>query len=186
MSTTDNTADIEIAESQSLPYTPLELEDGWLAVNPSYIQALRIHYGIVAAIATAAVWIVIIVSGFEGKFFLKLIGVAIPLLYIAFAAIVLPKKVRRIKYLVREHDVNLRRGLMWFSSTSVANNRVQHIEVKQGPIERNFGLSTLALFTAGGVHSDLKIPGLDLKIAQQLKAQLLKKIGSEEYQDEEL
>ncbi|MEO1438705.1 MAG: PH domain-containing protein [Bacteroidota bacterium] len=58
---------------------------------------------------------------------------------------------------------------MFRKITTIPFNRVQHCEIKQGPIERLFNLKTLEVYTAGGATSDLKIPGLPDDRAQELK-----------------
>jgi len=95
-----------------------------------------------------------------------------------------PKRARNTRYLLRELDVHVQRGLWWRKTTSVGINRVQHLELTQGPLERMLGLSRLILYTAGGIQSDLVIPGLATKTAAQLKIQLLKAAGQFSEEDE--
>lgn len=90
-----------------------------------------------------------------------------------------PRRVRRMRYLLREKDINLRKGCWWFQSVSVALNRIQHVEVTQGPLERLQGLSALAIYTAGGHQSDVKIPGLPTDLAWRLKAHLTERAARE-------
>jgi membrane protein YdbS with pleckstrin-like domain len=80
---------------------------------------------------------------------------------------------------LREQDINLQKGFMFWKMVSVANNRIQHLEVRQGPVERHYGLASLIIYTAGTMGSDLRIPDLTLAQAQQLKAQLLNSINTE-------
>ena len=81
---------------------------------------------------------------------------------------------------IREKDVNYKKGVIFHSVTSIPFNRVQHCEIKQGPIARRFGLSTLEVFTAGGQSSDLSIPGITPEYAQQLKEYIMNKTSIEE------
>ena len=85
----------------------------------------------------------------------------------------------RKKYALREKDIIYTKGLIWAVRTSIPFNRIQHAEIKQGPIERNFGLSSLKVFTAGGQSSDLVIPGLESERAQQLKDFILGKTATD-------
>jgi uncharacterized protein len=78
-------------------------------------------------------------------------------------------------YSLREKDILYRKGVLFKSTTAIPFNRVQHVEIKQGPIERYFGLHTLAVYTAGGESSDLSIPGLEGNTAQQLKTFIIQK-----------
>ena len=72
------------------------------------------------------------------------------------------------------------RGLIWYSSTVIPFNRVQHCEISQGPIERLFKLSELKIFTAGGASSDMSVPGLNPETAHRLKEYIVIKTGMDE------
>ena len=61
---------------------------------------------------------------------------------------------------LRERDIMYRTGLIWRKTTTIPFNRIQHSEIKEGPIAKRFGLCTLNVYTAGGAQSDMKIPGL--------------------------
>ena len=75
----------------------------------------------------------------------------------------------RKKYSLREKDIIYSKGLLWQTRTSIPFNRIQHAEVKQGPIERIFGLHSLKVYTAGGDSSDLVVPGLSEENAGRIK-----------------
>ncbi len=83
-------------------------------------------------------------------------------------------------YVIREKDILYRSGVIFRSETAVPFNRVQHCEIKQGPIQRLFGLKSLDIFTAGGARSDMSIPGLEAEQAQQLKEFIIKTVGANE------
>ena len=88
--------------------------------------------------------------------------------------------VKQKEYAMRARDIIYKKGLLWKSNTTVPFSRIQHCEVKQGPIERLFNLSSLHIYTAGGSSSDLSIPGLKPTTAQSMKSYVLQKIKSEE------
>jgi len=83
-------------------------------------------------------------------------------------------------FLVREHDLTYRTGVFFRKTIVIPYNRVQHCEVRQGPIERQFNLRRLEVFTAGGESSDLSIPGLGGERAEQLKTFVIEKTGQHE------
>lgn len=64
---------------------------------------------------------------------------------------------------------SMRRGRAWFSDTRVPHARVQHVDVKHGPLARRFGLATLVLHTAGTRDSAVSVPGLDADDAARLR-----------------
>ena len=83
-------------------------------------------------------------------------------------------------YLLREHDVSYRSGLLFYKLTTIPFNRIQHVEVSQNIIEKSFGLSSVKVFTAGGSVSDLSIPGLLPDKAHQIESFLLSKVSAHE------
>ena len=76
---------------------------------------------------------------------------------------------RKRGYAIREKDVLYRSGWLVKKMRIVPLNRIQHISVQSGPIERMFGLSSVSLFTAGNHDADFSIKGLKEETAQQLK-----------------
>jgi membrane protein YdbS with pleckstrin-like domain len=79
------------------------------------------------------------------------------------------------RYALREHDMLFQQGLFWQKTTAVAFNRIQHIDLTHGPLERRYQISSLKFFTAGGSSVDLKIPGLPQAEAQKIRAFILGK-----------
>ncbi|PHS20500.1 MAG: hypothetical protein COA86_00700 [Kangiella sp.] len=77
-------------------------------------------------------------------------------------------------YLKREFDIYHKQGIWWKKQTALSFSRIQHIDLSSGPLERKYGMATLKFFTAGGASSDLRIHGLPLEIAEDLRQQILK------------
>lgn len=101
--------------------------------------------------------------------FVSLIGLLVGILLVRMA---------RVKGVaVREHDIAYQSGLYWRKMVVLAYNRMQHVEVGSGPLQRRFGLASLKFFTAGGSAVDLKVDGLDRERADQIRAFILKKVG---------
>lgn len=73
----------------------------------------------------------------------------------------------------------LRRGALWRLVRAVPLNRIQHVEVRQGLLERPLGLAHLTLYTAGSGGADLSIPGLLIADAEAMKAALISTIAAE-------
>ena len=82
---------------------------------------------------------------------------------------------KKKQYALRQHDIIYTKGLLWHVRTSIPFNRIQHAELKQGPLERMYGLHSLKVFTAGGQSSDLVIPGLKEDRALSIKDYILGK-----------
>ncbi len=104
----------------------------------------------------------------------------------ALIAFVLTKMGYNIEgYALREKDIVHIKGVINRKQTAIPFNRVQHCEIKAGPIQRFFKLKTLEVYTAGGHSSDLSIDGLRGDDAQVLKDFIIKTTGQEQYDEEE-
>lgn len=79
------------------------------------------------------------------------------------------------RYALREADLLYQEGIFWHTTTAVAFNRVQHIDLTHGPLERKYNIATIKCFTAGGSSVDLKVPGLPKEDAEVLRAFILSK-----------
>jgi membrane protein YdbS with pleckstrin-like domain len=59
---------------------------------------------------------------------------------------------RRWRWEVREHEIDLQRGIVVVRRTLIPMLRVQHVETERGPIGQALGLSTVEIHTAAGSH----------------------------------
>jgi membrane protein YdbS with pleckstrin-like domain len=80
---------------------------------------------------------------------------------------------RRTAYRVDAAGIEIRSGVWWRRVVNVPRSRIQHTDVSQGPLERNFGLSTLGVFTAGTEHSKVELHGLARETALEIRDHLL-------------
>lgn len=84
-----------------------------------------------------------------------------------FIGLLLPKlRWQRWKYDVSEREIDLLRGIIIKKRTLVPINRVQHVDTRQGPVYRKFGLSSVTISTAATTH---EIPALDDETATELR-----------------
>lgn len=77
------------------------------------------------------------------------------------------------KYRVDRDGIEIQKGVVWRTVTNVPRSRIQHTDVSQGPIERNFELATLHIFTAGTEHSEVALHGLAHERAVRIRDHLL-------------
>ncbi len=103
---------------------------------------------------------------------LILVGITIPLVTWPYFS------VKRRGISVRDKDVLYKSGLVVNRVTAIPFNRIQHVETKQGPLDRQFGTASLQIFTAGGSKGDLDIAGMEHDRAERLRSMILKRIGS--------
>lgn len=73
---------------------------------------------------------------------------------------------RRWRYEIRLDEVDLQRGILWITRTLVPLARIQHVDTRQGPLQRRFGLSTVIFYTAAGPN---QIPELSTPVAAQAR-----------------
>jgi hypothetical protein len=85
----------------------------------------------------------------------------------------------RFQYGIREHDLLVESGVLFRHTVSVPLDRIQHVDTRQGPMERLFGLSRLVVYTAAGLSADGAIPGLDAAQADALRDQLVGRRGDD-------
>ena len=110
-------------------------------------------------------------------FFLLLIPAVMLLLASIISRLVIRKsQVKGVA--LRDHDIAYRSGLFWRKTVIVAFNRVQHVEVSSGPLQRKFGLASVKLFTAGGSSVDLRIDGLTQDRAEHIRTFIAAKIDN--------
>jgi uncharacterized protein len=95
------------------------------------------------------------------------------LLVLSFMYLVDIKGFKHIGFALRSHDIIYKHGWLWRSIVAIPFNRIQHVEVHQGPIDRLFDLSSITLYTAGG--SDVEIEGLSPEQAESIKAYIMSK-----------
>ncbi len=75
-----------------------------------------------------------------------------------------------------EAGFTLRRGHLWRRETRVPQSRVQHLDLRRGPLQRRFGLATLVIHTAGTRHSEVVVRGLDAEDAERLRDTLARQV----------
>jgi len=79
-----------------------------------------------------------------------------------------------------EDGLAVRRGRMWQRETRVPATRVQHLDLKRGPLQRQRGLATLVVHTAGTRHSAVTVPHLDADDAERLRDLLSRQIDADD------
>lgn len=73
---------------------------------------------------------------------------------------------RTWRYDVSEQEIDLLYGVFIKTRTLIPMVRVQHVDTEQGPLLRHFGLSTVSIATAAGIH---EIPALADDVAAGLR-----------------
>jgi uncharacterized protein len=71
---------------------------------------------------------------------------------------------------VTDRTLEIRHGLIWRRYRIVARDRIQHIDINSGPIDRRLGLVQVVVYTAGTAVG--MIPGLRPERAEALREEL--------------
>jgi membrane protein YdbS with pleckstrin-like domain len=159
--------------NDAVDLVPISIDD--LELTPISKRYRVINIGL-SALFTAVVFIVLIIldlgvffsepewfAEFKYAVYALVIFIALwDMLYHFFADPI-------IKYAVREQDLHFQSGLIFRKLVSQPILRIQHIELKRGPIERKANLATLQVFSAGGISHTFQIPGLEYEKAVALR-----------------
>ncbi len=147
------------------------------SLSPSYLTVSYLGTTIFYLIVAILLTVLHFFAEFEIPFWLKLGVAGVWLFLFLFTLWHTYMNFRVQGFAIRERDLTYRSGVFFRSTTVIPYNRIQHAEVKQGPIERRFGLQQLEIYTAGGDGSDLFIPGLPGNRADQLRDYIIEKAG---------
>ncbi len=145
-------------------------DDGWQALPPRARGLYIVSTALGIAAAAFVVGVILIVSRLyvPTPYFLPgaaLIGLLIGALYGN-------RRFINTRWRLNGDGFALRRGKLWQEETRVPGSRVQHLDLKRGPIERYCSLATLVIHTAGTRHSSVSLSGLDEHDAEWLRDRL--------------
>jgi uncharacterized protein len=90
----------------------------------------------------------------------------------AYGAVMIPRRYEAWQYRFGADALEMQRGVWWRSAASVPYHRIQHVDIDQGPIQRQLGMVSLGLKTASA-SSVGGLPGIDAEEADALRAWLV-------------
>ncbi len=93
------------------------------------------------------------------------------------------KRYRHTHWKLDADGFSVRRGRLWQWETRVPTSRVQHLDIKRGPLERAHRLASLILHTAGTRLNAVSISGLDDADAERLRNYFSRQIDRQEDDD---
>lgn len=99
------------------------------------------------------------------------------LVLIVISTVLALLEVRHTGWLVREHDLSYRRGVIVRTVDTLPFSRIQHARVERGPLQRVLGIATVKVNTAG---PDVRITGLASDDAERLKTLVVERSGASE------
>lgn len=125
-------------------------------LDPRYASVLRIQAAISALILLA------LAGAIEAIVKLPTGVLLLPFLALAVWLVVLAPKRRMARwgYDLGEDRLRIVSGFVFRSDTVVPLGRIQHIDLRQGPLMRRYDLATLMVHTAGNHNAAVALPGL--------------------------
>jgi uncharacterized protein len=107
------------------------------------------------------------------------VGGVLTLLLLGLAFVQPRLAYRRFGYEITDLGLYVARGRLWRHWQVVPHARVQTVDTKRGPLERQFGLVTVAVTTASA-RGGTDVPGLDVRVADALVDELARRAGIDE------
>lgn len=91
-------------------------------------------------------------------------------LYAIVTIIIMPAiEYRQWRYFIGEDRIEIIHGIFFTNRTLIPINRIQHLKIEQGILQKRFDLATVDLYTAGGSH---QIKGLKYAVADEIVRKL--------------
>jgi membrane protein YdbS with pleckstrin-like domain len=139
-----------------------------LTIDPRAIFVWRVEAGIYALLSWLITISLVIVAFFFTWVWIPaaLVGLIASLETLLLVWLLPTLRWKRWRYEVTEDDIELYRGIWFNERTIIPMVRIQHVDTKQGPILKKYGLSTVTFATAAGSH---EIPALDQETADVLR-----------------
>ena len=110
------------------------------------------------------------------------IGMAALAVVLVAGTIVVPElRWRRWRWEVREHEIDLQRGILVVRRTLIPMARVQHVETERGLIGQALGLATVEIHTAAGSHEIPLLRDYDAGMMRARIAELARTEGGDDF-----
>lgn len=137
-------------------------------IDPQAIPAWRIT----GALGSLFWWLAPVIYGFAAlggavERWPIILITALVILNTVLRASIIPKiRWQRWSYQIDEHELYMKFGIFIIRRVLIPVNRIQHVDTRQGPILRSFGLSSVTITTAATTH---EIPALSDEVADEVR-----------------
>lgn len=123
----------------------------------------------------------IVVDWLDWPTWLTPLSLIVAVFYIPFVFLVPKLRWKYFRYEVSTKEIYIQSGFLFISKTLIPMVRVQHVNTRQGPLLRRYGLSELEIHTAGG--GSFLIPVLNVEEADELRNRIgswVRKVAEDE------
>ncbi|WND03784.1 PH domain-containing protein [Temperatibacter marinus] len=144
-------------------------------LSPKYTKSARILMFLWLALPFIPTIIIMLISNSDKWLITQWWSPFMYLLPVLVMQLLLGPIMRAKGYAIRDHDIHYQSGLIWRKVVTLPFNRIQHVEIESGPVDRLFKLSEVKIFTAGGGKTDMAIPGLEFAKATELRDYIVHK-----------
>ena len=166
----------EAATTEVLP-----IDADWRPLPPRAKTLFALSHGTLGFFA--GIPLAVLASAFADRFG-HIASIALPLVLwacvLAFGIWVGIKRFRSSAWRLDDDGFAYRRGRIFFRETRVPASRVQHLDLKHGPLERRWRLATLVIHTAGSKMSAVSVTGLDAEDAEALRDRLARQLDDDD------
>lgn len=131
-------------------------------------------FGITGIVIAAGLFVLLSIGLDQGWFWP--VAVLIGALGIAMGLYRGHKVHRNFRWRLDETGLGIRSGHMWMKDIRVPIQRVQHLNLSRGPLQRGRTLANLTVYTAGTAHSSVKLPNMDDALAEHIREYLSSRI----------
>ena len=140
--------------SESLHDIPSQLKN----IERDYIKVATIHYIFIMLVISIPLLILAFFQ-LDNPIIVSLVCLVVG--FLVFSIFFFPKREYiHTKYGLINDVFYVQEGIWFKKRTAVAQNRIQHTDVDQGPVARRYDLATLTIHTAGMAEANIKVPGL--------------------------
>jgi uncharacterized protein len=149
-------------------------DTGARALDPAMMKLWRrVAVYTFGVIGVAVAVLVTLIAGEVGAW------AALPVAIVTAAAVVtfatIPIAYRRCRYRFTEESLEVERGMWWRSIIAVPYDRIQAVDLEQGPMQRRYGVTELRLRTAS--TTGVSLPGVPMSEAEEIRRAVLQRAG---------
>ncbi|MDR9434756.1 PH domain-containing protein [Pontimonas sp.] len=157
-------ADTAVAEGESTEVT-------WRGISPKHMVDEYVTLGFVFTLLAGVTLLPLLSPNVLPSVVTWIaLGLVVTIAVVNF--ILIPFRVRAMRYWLRDDDFVFRRGVIFQRQVAVPYGRLQLVDINRGPLSRLLGLAEIRLVTAAA-SSGVTIPGIVMADSEALRDELV-------------